>query len=173
MRHETLRYLLIVDVDGTINMMGARFDAAKVPTIAPMANARQILEKFKQNGAKIVYLTGRSEKDFKHITETWLLRHNFPDPQSVVFFQPKHGDWTWEAYFRFKQVEVEQLARQHPGYVPVIIDDNDDILARLRKAGFDAFKVKQTNDWNDFDLRYSKGAVPSQLDDFLPVHSNS
>jgi len=168
-----LKYLLIVDVDGTINMMGAKFDTSKVPTIQPMTNAREILRKFKQNGAKIVYLTGRSEKDYKQVTETWLLRHSFPDPQSVVYFQPKHGDWTWEAYFRFKQVEAEQLARQYPGYVPVIVDDNEDILARLRKAGFDAFMVKQAEDWNEFALKYSKESIPSQLEDFLPLHSNS
>ena len=165
--------LLVVDVDGTINMMGAKFDSAKVPTIKPMGNAREILRKFKENGAKIVYLTGRSESDYKEVTETWLLRHGFPDPQSVVYFQPKYGPWTWEAYFQFKQGEVERLVHQHPGFIPVVVDDNEDILTRLRNAGFDAFMVKQAKDWAVFEQRYGKESVPSQLDDFLPLDSNS
>lgn len=173
MMHKVLKYLLIVDVDGTINMMGAKFDAAKVPTIAPMDNAKQILESFKQNGAKIVYLTGRSEGELKKVTQEWLMRHRFPDPNHVVYFQPKHGPWTWNAYYRFKQIEVQRLARQYPGFVPVVVDDNEDILARLRRAGFNAFMVKQANDWNEFAQRYGKESIPTQIEDFFPVHSNS
>nr|MDO8108768.1 hypothetical protein [Candidatus Sigynarchaeota archaeon] len=168
----SMKYLLIIDVDGTINLMGQKFDITKVPTIPPMENAREILEKFKQSGSKIVYLTGRSEKDLKIVTANWLHEHGFPDPESIVFFQPRHGPWTWKSYLAFKQMEVDELRRQNPGFVPVVVDDSEDILACLQKIGVEVFKVRQPDDWLEFQQKYMHGAPVAQLDDFLGSSSN-
>ena len=167
-----MRYLLVVDVDGTINQMGQKFDMAKVPTIAPMDNARDVLMKFKKNGAKIVYLTGRSESDFKTITDAWLRNHGFPDPESVIYFQPKHGSWTWENYLTYKQSEVENLCRHNPGFVPLVVDDSKDILERIQNDGCDAFMIRQPCDWLALYDKYVHEAVISQLDDFLGLSTN-
>jgi phosphoglycolate phosphatase-like HAD superfamily hydrolase len=160
-----MRYLLIVDVDGTINTMGQQFDIARLGCL-PMDNARETLEAFKQAGSTIVYLTGRMDEQLKETTDTWLKEHGFIDASSIVYFQSRHGQWTWENYLRFKIDEARVLSKQHPGYTTILIDDNAEVVARAKKAGFDAVLVRQPGDWVALQEKYLRSRVITQLDDF-------
>lgn len=162
----SMKYLLLVDVDGTINTMGQKFDIARVPTVLPMDNARETLEIFQQAGSKVVYLTGRMDKQLKEATDLWLHDHGFVDADSTVYFQSRHGQWTWENYLRFKIDEARVLSRQHPGRVAILVDDNADVVARARKAGFGAVLIRQPEDWVAFQEKYLRSRVMTQLDDF-------
>jgi hydroxymethylpyrimidine pyrophosphatase-like HAD family hydrolase len=161
-----MNILLIVDVDGTINTMGQKFDIARVPTVLPMENARETLEAFKQAGSTIVYLTGRMDEQLKDATDTWLRDHGFVDAGSVIYFQTRHGHWTWENYLRFKVDEARALSKQHPGFVTILVDDNSEVIARARKDGFSAALVRQPGDWIALQQKYLRSRVITQLDDF-------
>ncbi|MBN2150399.1 MAG: hypothetical protein JW839_03030 [Candidatus Lokiarchaeota archaeon] len=161
-----MKYLLLVDMDGTINTMGQRFDIARVPTVLPMGNARETLEAFKQSGSTIFYVTGRMDEQLKAVTDKWLREHDFVDASSVVYFQSRHGRWTWENYLRFKVDEARALSRQHPGHQTIVIDDNADVVARAGKAGFDAVVVRQPEDWLALHEKYLRSRVVTQLEDF-------
>ncbi|MEX2681192.1 MAG: hypothetical protein Q6373_006300 [Candidatus Sigynarchaeota archaeon] len=166
-----MKYLLLVDLDGTINTMGQKFDISRVPTVLPMENARETLAAFKQAGSTIFYVTGRMDEQLKEVTDKWLHDHGFVDASSIVYFQSRHGRWTWENYLRFKIDEARALARQHPGHVPVLIDDNADVVARAEKAGFDAVLVRQPGDWLSLHEKYLRSRVVTQLDDFAASSS--
>ena len=161
-----MRYLLIIDVDGTINTMGQKFDIARVTTVLPMENARETLEAFKQAGSTIVYLTGRMDEQLKEVTDTWLKEHNFVDASSIVYFQSRHGHWTWENYLQFKIDEARELSKQYPGYATILVDDNAEVVASARKAGYAAVLVRQPGDWIAFHEKYLRSSVITQLDDF-------
>ncbi|NMC05924.1 MAG: hypothetical protein GYA24_11970 [Candidatus Lokiarchaeota archaeon] len=143
-----------------------KFDIARVETVLPMKHAREVLESFHQAGSLIVYLTGRMDDQLKEITDTWLVENSFVGAGSVVYFQSKHGPWTWKNYLRFKIVEARRLARRHPGYLPVIVDDNEDVVKRARKAGFHVALVRQPADWIALQEKYLRSRVVVQLEDF-------
>nr|MDO8118372.1 hypothetical protein [Candidatus Sigynarchaeota archaeon] len=104
-----MKYVVICDIDGTINAMGQTFNFDRAETIEPMAFARESLELFKEHGARIVYLTGRGEHGMKEMTERWLRGHQFPEPSSVIYFNSHHGPWTWENYKAFKIRETRSI----------------------------------------------------------------
>ncbi len=161
-----MKYLLLVDVDGTVNDMGQKFDIARVPTALPMENARETLEAFRQAGSTIFYVTGRMDEQLKSVTDKWLHDHGFVDASSVVYYQSRHGRWTWENYLRFKIDETRALSKRYPGHVPVLIDDNADVVARAGRAGFDAVLVRQPGDWSALQEKYLRSRVVTRLDDF-------
>jgi hydroxymethylpyrimidine pyrophosphatase-like HAD family hydrolase len=161
-----MRYLLIVDVDGTINTMGQKFDITRVPTVLPMDNAREALEAFQNAGSTIVYLTGRMDEQLKSATDTWLQEHGFVNASSTVYFQSRHGHWTWENYLRFKVDEARVLSKQHPDHFTIMVDDNSEVVARARKAGFATALVRQPVDWVALQEKYLRSRMITQLDDF-------
>nr|MDO8087432.1 hypothetical protein [Candidatus Sigynarchaeum springense] len=167
-----MKYLLIVDLDGTINTMGQQFDIARVPTVLPMENARETLDAFEQAGSTIFYVTGRMDEQLKAMTDKWLHDHKFAAASSIVYYQSRHGRWTWENYLRFKINEARALAKRHPGHVPVLIDDNADVVARAERAGFDAVLVRQPGDWLALQEKYLRSRVATRLDDFAKSSSN-
>ncbi len=161
-----MKYLLLVDLDGTVNDMGQKFDIARVKSVRPMDNARETLEAFQRAGSTIIYLTGRMDEQLKETTDTWLHEYGFVDANSVVYFQSRHGQWTWENYLRFKIDEARALSKHHPGHVTLLVDDNDNVIARARKAGFAAALVRQPGDWIALQEQYLLSRVITQLDDF-------
>jgi hydroxymethylpyrimidine pyrophosphatase-like HAD family hydrolase len=161
-----MKYLLLVDVDGTINTMGQKFDITRVPSVLPMDNARETLDAFTQAGSKVIYLTGRMDTQLKQATEQWLDEHGFVDAGSVVYFQARHGAWTWENYLCFKVVEAASLAKKHPGHVTLVVDDNMDVVERVKKARLGAFLIRRPEDWTTFHEKYMRLHVVTQLDDF-------
>ncbi|MBD3187788.1 hypothetical protein GF325_13210 [Candidatus Bathyarchaeota archaeon] len=147
-------YLLIVDIDGTINEMGQKFDHARVRDIPPMEAAKEVLRAFLKRGSTIVYLTGRNEVEYKNETLDWLARHGFPGGEAVVFYSKKYGAWTWKSYISFKLSEIAKLERDNENQEILILDDNDSILRAAVKEGRKGFKIRSPRDWHELKARF-------------------
>ena len=145
-----MKYLLIVDVDGTINYMGQHFDERKVETVAPMMLAKDILDRFQLYGWKIVYLTGRRRAELKAATDAWMAKYKFPAVDSIVYYTSKYGAWSWDNYYRFKRAEIEKIIKRNPGFEPVVIDDNESVISFSKAAGCKTFLITKEQDWISF-----------------------
>jgi hypothetical protein len=156
-----MKFLLIVDIDGTINKMGQHFDEAKVETVAPMMLAKDILDQFHRNGqGKIVYLTGRRRAELKAVTDAWMAKYKFPSADSIVYYTAKYGAWSWDNYYRFKHTEVEKIIKKHPGLVPVVIDDNESVISYFNAEGCKTFQITKEQDWSIFQDEVLKQDEP-------------
>ncbi|MHA1681176.1 MAG: LNS2 domain-containing protein [Promethearchaeota archaeon] len=147
-------YILAVDIDGTINNMGQKFDPAKILTIEPMNLAKEVLIAFKKEGARIVYVTGRQIEEYREATNAWLDKHQFPDKNSIVFFSTKYGEWTWKSYVNYKVNEILKLANRHPESKIIVVDDTTVVLNEMKRRGFDIQKIQSSRDWKELKLRY-------------------
>ena len=140
-----MTYLIITDVDGTINKMGQKFNIAAVRTIAPMVNARKTLSLLKDAGNEIVYLTGREKQKFGLKTILWLYRHNFPDFNHVIFSDLQN--WTHSAYIKFKISKIHDLIKNYPNLYPVLVENDNDVLGSLNFKDILKFKIEKEKDW--------------------------
>ncbi len=169
-----MKYLVICDIDGTINAMGQSFNYDRAETIEPMAYARESLELFKEHGAKIIYLTGRGEHSMKEMTERWLQEHQFPEASSVIYFNSQHGPWTWQNYKAFKMRETRSIQESSPGYTVIFLDDNTDVVQEAGAAGHHAHLIRTGDDWVHLCKLYLKlvpegrypGGIQSSLLEF-------
>jgi acid phosphatase class B len=163
-----MHYILIVDVDGTINKMGQKFDEAKVETVAPMMLAKDILDQFHRSGGKIFYLTGRRRAELKAATDAWMAKYKFPSADSIVYYTARYGAWSWDNYYRFKRTEIEKIIKKHPGLVPVVIDDNESVLSFSKAAGCKTFRITKEQDWASFqDLVFGQDEPAISQSPFL------
>ncbi|MHA1792943.1 MAG: phosphatase domain-containing protein [Promethearchaeota archaeon] len=142
-----MRYLLIVDIDGTINLMGSHFDVCKVKSIERMPFSKEVLDEFWKKDSKIIYLTGRTEEELRADTIEWLKKHEFPDLSSIFFYKGDYNQWTWESYINFKKEHVLRLIKEYNGYTPIFIDDNYDILRNIQRLGIHCIRITVPRDW--------------------------
>lgn len=156
--------LLVLDIDGTLNHMGARFDASRVSSVPPMKLAREFLLWFTGAGGKVVYLTGRNKKDMGVATRDWLVKHGFPCHDRIIFYSTtRHGPWTWDAYIRFKKRELDSIIKAHPRHEIVVIDDNSAIVKLGIEAGLPAIQIHGELDWLAlFPRLATRHAVPGE-----------
>lgn len=83
----------LIDIDGTICDDVPNEEPERMGTVLPYPDARQILNKWYEEGHIITFFTSRTE-EHREITEYWLQKHNF-NYHGLLMDKPRGGNYHW------------------------------------------------------------------------------
>jgi hypothetical protein len=149
MQAEGPRPIAVIDIDGVLadvrhrlghlerhpKNWGAFFRAA--PQDPPLQEGLDLAHKLAEV-CEVVYLSGRPEH-CRRDTETWFERHGLPAGELML---RRSNDYRPSR--EFKVAELRRLTERAP--VTVVVDDDPDVLAAARDAGFDVLPATWMGD---------------------------
>lgn len=83
----------LIDIDGTITEDVPNEEPDRMRTCQPFPDAREVLNKWYDEGHVITFFTSRTE-DLRAITETWLQEHGFKY-HGLLMNKPRGGNYHW------------------------------------------------------------------------------
>lgn len=83
----------LIDIDGTICDDIPNEEPQRMVTVEPYPDAREIINKWYEEGHVITYFTSRTEAH-RAITEKWLQRHDFKY-HHLLMNKPRGGNYHW------------------------------------------------------------------------------
>jgi hypothetical protein len=132
---------ILVDIDGTVALMGARspYDMTSVAEDRPHAAVITAVRAMYASGHHIVFCTGRSE-DARGDTVTWLAR-NVDVPYEALFMR-EAGDQRKDALVKEEIFEREIRNRWR---ITAVFDDRNQVVRMWRSLGLTVFQVAEGN----------------------------
>ncbi|GAA1940098.1 AAA family ATPase [Amycolatopsis minnesotensis] len=130
---------VLVDIDGTIALMGDRspFDMARVGEDAPNRPVIEIVWSLYQQGYAVVFVSGRSE-DARAETERWLQRHvGLP---GYRLFMRSVGDGRRDSIVKRELFDRHIRERFN---VLAVLDDRNQVVAMWRELGLVCLQVAE------------------------------
>ena len=136
----TLPIAIIVDIDGTLALIGDRspYDASTCEQDKMNGPVASLFSHYRSSGAFMAIFSGREDK-YKEQTERWLESKGI---QPDLLVMRKAGD------SRKDCIVKEEMFREHllPKYYTVLaIDDRDQIVRTWRDLGIQTFQVADGN----------------------------
>lgn len=83
----------LIDIDGTITDDVPNEEPERMGRVQPFPEAREILNKWFDEGHIITFFTSRTE-EHREITETWLDKHGFKY-HGLLMNKPRGGNYHW------------------------------------------------------------------------------
>lgn len=83
----------LIDIDGTITDDVPNEEPERMKYVQPFSEARDILNKWYDEGHVITFFTSRTEAH-REITETWLDKHGFKY-HGLLMNKPRGGNYHW------------------------------------------------------------------------------
>ncbi len=83
----------LIDIDGTITEDVPNEEPERMVTCEPWEDAREIINKWYDEGHIITFFTSRTE-DTRQVTTTWLDQHNFKY-HGLLMNKPRGGNYHW------------------------------------------------------------------------------
>jgi uncharacterized HAD superfamily protein len=83
----------LIDIDGTICEDIPNEEPERMLTAQEFPNAREIINKWYEEGHVITFFTSRTESH-RAVTETWLKEHGFKY-HGILFGKPRGGNYHW------------------------------------------------------------------------------
>ena len=83
----------LIDIDGTITDDVPNEEPERMGTCEPYPDAKEILNKWYDEGHIITFFTSRTE-EHREITETWLQKHGFKY-HGMLMGKPRGGNYHW------------------------------------------------------------------------------
>ncbi len=83
----------LIDIDGTICEDIPNEEPERMVTAQEFPNAREIINKWYNEGHIITFFTSRTESH-RTVTETWLKEHGFKY-HGILFGKPRGGNYHW------------------------------------------------------------------------------
>lgn len=83
----------LIDIDGTITDDVPNEEPERMGRVQPFLEARDILNKWFEEGHIITFFTSRTE-EHREITETWLDKHGFKY-HGLLMNKPRGGNYHW------------------------------------------------------------------------------
>lgn len=141
---ESLPSAVIVDVDGTLALMGDRspFDWDRVKEDTPNQAVIDLVQTLHSKGMKIVICTGRDGVCVAH-TKCWLLDHNVPFDD---FYMREEGNDEPDEKLKERFLEKGQERRfsiLEKYNVQFVLDDRDKVVRMWRRKGLVCLQVAE------------------------------
>lgn len=133
--------VILVDLDGTVALMGSRspYDVTRVHLDRPNAPVIKAVKAMYEAGHTIVYCSGRTD-DGREATEKWLAEHvNVP---YAALHMRKTGDQRKDAIVKR---EIFEREIQHNWHVVAVFDDRNQVVRMWRELGLTVFQVAEGN----------------------------
>lgn len=128
---------ILVDIDGTVALMGARspFDETRVHEDRPNYRVINVVEQLYTAGNNVVFLSGRTAK-CKDATLSWLLQH-VQVPFDGLFMRPE-GDGRKDSIVKYELFN-EHVRNQYN--VTAVLDDRNQVVQMWRAIGLTVLQV--------------------------------
>lgn len=81
----------LIDIDGTITEDVPNEEPERMATCRPYNDAREVLNKWYDEGHVITFFTSRTE-EYREVTEAWLKKHGFKY-HSLLMGKPRGGNY--------------------------------------------------------------------------------
>jgi predicted kinase len=133
----TLPDAILVDLDGTVALMGARgpYDSAKVHLDRPNAPVIRAVRAMYEAGHTIIYCSGRPEQS-REATRVWLDRH-VGVPYAALHMR-KTGDSRKDSIVKR---EIFDRELRHAWHIVAVFDDRNQVVRMWRELGLTVFQV--------------------------------
>lgn len=131
--------VIVVDVDGTVALMGDRspYDWGRVAEDTPNLPVTHALSGMRGSTTKVIFLSGRDES-CRTDTWRWLMDHDIALPGSDELLMRPAGDQRRDD--TVKHELFNQHIRDHYD-VRLVLDDRDSVVAMWRAMGLTCFQV--------------------------------
>jgi predicted kinase len=138
---EKLPSAILVDLDGTVALMGDRspYDSKTVHLDRPNAPVIRAVRAMYEAGHTIVYCSGRTD-DSREATEAWLDRH-VGVPYAALHMR-KAGDSRKDAVVKR---EIFDRELRHAWHIVAVFDDRNQVVRMWRELGLTVFQVADGN----------------------------
>jgi hypothetical protein len=132
---------ILVDIDGTVALMGARnpYDMTGVSMDKPHEAVITAVRAMYASGHHIVFCSGRSE-DAREDTVEWLDRH-VGVPYEALFMRTV-GDHRKDAVVK---AEIFEREIRHRWRITAVFDDRNQVVRMWRSLGLTVFQVAEGN----------------------------
>lgn len=132
---------ILVDLDGTVALMGARspYDSSKVHLDRPNVPVIRAVRAMYEAGHTIVYCSGRTD-DSREATQAWLDRH-VGVPYAALHMR-KTGDSRKDAIVKR---EIFNRELRHAWHIVAVFDDRNQVVRMWRELGLTVFQVAAGN----------------------------
>jgi predicted kinase len=136
-----LEDVILVDLDGTVALMGDRspYDVTKLHLDRPNAPVIKAVKAMYEAGHTIVYCSGRTD-DGREATEVWLEKY-VGVPYAALHMR-KTGDQRKDSVVKR---EIFEREIQHNWHVIAVFDDRNQVVRMWRELGLTVFQVAEGN----------------------------
>lgn len=127
---------VIVDIDGTLALMGDRdpYDASTCEQDSVNEPVREAVVDLSDAGTVVILVSGRSAK-FRAQTERWISGHNIP---CDGLFMRAEGDMRKDAIIK-REIYEQHIEGRY--YVRFVLDDRNQTVEGWRELGLPCFQV--------------------------------